>query len=361
VRILYVTSHFPPRIGGVENHVANLARGAAAAGHHVDVLTHAHDGTPEREERDGYAVHRLRSRGFGPDLTLSPGLIAEVRDRRGRFDLLHAHNYHGSAALLSSVSWSGPLVLTPHFHGGGHSPLARIAHVPYRMAARTMFGRTDVAICVSRAERNRLVEAFPRLARRTVVIPNGVDVQQIREAQPIDQDVPVVLLLGRLDAYKRVDLAVRAFATLEMPARLVIVGIGAQLDRLRSLVRELSLETRVEFAGRVSTPDVHRWLVTAHVLVAMSMHEAFGLTLAEGLTGGASVVASDIPAHREVTTLVPDAPATLVPTSASAQDVGAAIAGRLALPRPGLTAGLPDWDDVAAQTIDVYRGLIAMS
>ena len=59
-----------------------------------------------------------------------------------------------------------------------------------------------------------------------------------------------VLSVGRLDRAKRIDLLLEA-AALDGALRCVVVGDGPDRERLEGLARELGLDGRVDFAGRV--------------------------------------------------------------------------------------------------------------
>ena len=85
-----------------------------------------------------------------------------------------------------------------------------------------------------------------------------------------------------------------------MPRDLVILGTGPEEPRLRQLVEDEGLSGSVRLLGGVSDEDLRRWQRTAAVVVSLSTRESFGLSLAEGITAGAAIVASDIPAHREM-------------------------------------------------------------
>ncbi len=359
MRIAYVTSHYPPSRGGIETHVSELARHARLEGHSVDVFTSSFDGAPTRECVDGIDIYRLRTWGPTSDLRVPLGLIRALRSRAGQYDIVHAHNYHAVPALLTTASWRGPVVLTPHFHGGGHTVLARVVHVPYGVVAREMFRRAALVICVTAAEERLLVAAFPAVQGRTRVISNGVDIEHIQAAEPFATRRPVVVVLGRLDPYKRVDLVIRAFARLREAADLIVIGQGAQEPALRQLVDDLEVRDRVRFLGGVSKDDLHQWLRTADVVVAMSLREAFGLTIAEALTAGAVVVASDIPAHREVASLVEHNAVSLVPIGGDAAQIAIVIDERLRGPRTPVAAhGIVSWSDAARRTLDSYRELV---
>jgi glycosyltransferase involved in cell wall biosynthesis len=162
-------------------------------------------------------------------------------------------------------------------------------------------------ICVSAAERSLIVRHFGKEAK-CVVIPNGVNLQRII-AFPFQQANPgeiVVLTVGRMQTYKQFDKVIRAAAHLPDTYKIVMVGDGFALESLKQLVHSLNLQSRVCILGKLGDEELVRWLRTAHVLVTMSRHESFGITLLEGCAGGAVVVASDIPSHREVAQYVPE-------------------------------------------------------
>ena len=93
----------------------------------------------------------------------------------------------------------------------------------------------------------------------------------------------------------------------------------------------------------------------ATVVASASDHEAFGLTLTEGLASGARVVASAIPAHAEVARLAgPSAPVRLVDprdTKKFADLLAESLrAGRVS----ASDLKLPSWAEVIADTRDLY-------
>jgi glycosyltransferase involved in cell wall biosynthesis len=296
--VVLVAPRYAPSTGGVEAHVEALAGALSASAASVTVLTQSHrrfarcDGDVE--------VYGFRQAFPTDAYPVSPGLLRWLRRAAADVDIIHAHSYHGAPALAAAVAARGAFVFTPHYHGDGHTPLARLAHRGYRHLGTRIFDRADRVVCVSDAEADLVAAHHPRVASRIDVVPNGVDVGAITSAVPFASSRPVVLTLGRLLSYKRVDAVVRAVARAGAEAELVVVGDGPARPQVEGLARELQVSAR--FTGRVATADVHRWLRTAAVVVSASAHEAFGLTLLEGLTAGARIVASDLPSHREVAT-----------------------------------------------------------
>lgn len=105
-----------------------------------------------------------------------------------------------------------------------------------------------------------------------------------------------VVVVGRLDPNKRVDLATRAFGRArksEPRLRLTIYGAGADSSRLKELVIELQLTDVVKFAGHVADSDAI--YSSAGIQLFTSKFEGFGLVLTEGFSQGVPAIASDVP------------------------------------------------------------------
>jgi len=89
--------------------------------------------------------------------------------------------------------------------------------------------------------------------------------------------------VGRLSAYKRADIAVRAFATLGM--RLVVVGEGRERGSLEAIARD-----NVAFTGRLDDVTLRQLLGAARGLI-FPAEDDFGIVCVEALASGAPVVA----------------------------------------------------------------------
>jgi glycosyltransferase involved in cell wall biosynthesis len=353
VRVLYVTPHYAPTIGGVERHVAAIAGRVAAAGHDVEILTQTAEGWPRIDVVDGLLVRRARAVNRSSAFGFPPGVFTHVARHSPSFDVVHAHSYHALPALGALLAHGTRVVFTPHYHGEGHTGFARLLHIPYRPLGHALFRRADAVICVSTAERQLVERDVPGVRDRLTVIPNGVDVAAIRAAEPRPTDGPLLVAFGRLEPYKQLDRLIGALAELPPDWRLAIAGEGPARAGLTELVAASGLAGRVEILGRIPDGELRSLLRAASVVASLSRHEAYGLTLVEGLAAGASVVASDIPAHREV--LEGQQATSLVPVDASAAAVAAAILERVAAGRPeSVPETVVDWDEVAARTLSVY-------
>jgi glycosyltransferase involved in cell wall biosynthesis len=353
--IAQVTKHYAPTRGGVETHVQRLADGAVGAGHDVVVLTHRDPGQPSEEEIGGVRVLRFAPRIPGEHFSWAPGLWSWLRHHGSGPDVVHAHNYHALPALGAALARTQRFVFTPHFHGTGHGPLRSLAHRPYRLAGRLMFDRADRIVCVSAAEAALVGARFPRVVPKITVLPNGVDREALLGAPPLEPPSNVLLCVGRLEPYKRVDAALAATAQLGSPWRLVVIGEGTERAALEQAAADAGLGDRLTLLGTAPDSVLRGWLRSAAVVLALSEREAYGMVLADALTAGTPVVASDIPAHREVAERSGSAAVALVPGPPEPAAVAAAVQGLAGAPREP-APGLLDWSQVVGATIEVYSG-----
>jgi glycosyltransferase involved in cell wall biosynthesis len=125
---------------------------------------------------------------------------------------------------------------------------------------------------------------------------NAVDVA------PPSGEGPYVLYAGSLMPHKNVDTLVRAFAPdgLDVGLRLAGPATDAERQHLESLIARLGAATRVRHLGWLDDAALARWYAGARAVVIPSVHEGFGLPVIEAMRLGVPVVASDIPAFREV-------------------------------------------------------------
>jgi L-malate glycosyltransferase len=213
------------------------------------------------------------------------------------------------------MAWLGtrltrtPLVATWHEYWGEHwhdylddrrlvAALARLAEAVARPLA-------DRRIVVSPFTSRRLVGDAPTRARRgwrsTVdVVPNGVDLAALAgsgSADPATRPIDVVFV-GRLIAEKRVDLLIRAVATVarDRPGvRCLVIGDGPERDALLALTDELGVAANVRLAGRLPQEDLPGRLGAARILALPSAREGYGIAVVEGQAAGAVPVVAQSP------------------------------------------------------------------
>lgn len=104
---------------------------------------------------------------------------------------------------------------------------------------------------------------------------------------------PVILGVGRLNAQKDFVTLIRAFAMVreQCPARLVILGEGAERSRLETLIVQLGIGAHVSLPGFVPNPC--DYMAAAQVVALSSAWEGFGNVLVEAMAMGTPVVSTN--------------------------------------------------------------------
>ena len=223
---------------------------------------------------------------------LLPSAMGRLFSRRA-FDVLHVHNPWGVAMPIISIMRSQATATVGTIHSvvpEGYKLLRLV-----RRPLRTVFGRLDARVAVSRAVVDSIQPHFSDLAFE--VIPNGVDTDFFSpQAEPLPhlQDgLRNILFMGRFDPRNGLRHMLRAFVLLHErrdDVRLVILGDGP----LRSVYQRLvpaGLREHVLFEGRVDRLRP-RYLASAEVLCTPCQLASFGMVLLEAMSAGVPVVAS---------------------------------------------------------------------
>lgn len=129
---------------------------------------------------------------------------------------------------------------------------------------RWLSSQADMVLAYSAAERNQAV-AFGIAPSKAFVAPNTIDDRHIRNlvaseglgeaaSRPWQDGRPYFLTVGRLIPSKRVDLTIRAIATVRHAAApgLAVIGDGPELPALRQLCASLDITDRVKFLGAIT-------------------------------------------------------------------------------------------------------------
>jgi glycosyltransferase involved in cell wall biosynthesis len=354
LKILMVTPRFEPSIGGVETHVRETSARLAARGHAVTVIAADADHDLAAEERArGVSIRRVRTWPRRRDLMAAPGLPRAMAAVDA--DVVHVQSYNTMVApvALAVAAWlRRPAVLT--FHSGGHSARLRQAIRQLQLLGlRPLIRQAAALVAVSGFEADLLATRLRLRRSRFSVIPNGADLPL--PAAPPGEDRDLVLSLGRLEAYKGHDDAIRAVATLRSSRpgiHLQIVGRGPDEARLRRLAEATG--TRDAVAFRHVPPDdrpaMAELLSTAGAVAVLSDFESQGIAASEAAAVGARVLVRDETALSE---LVRAGWATGVEPDAEAGAIAAALDRLLSTPRPA-PRPVPTWDAAAEQLERLY-------
>lgn len=300
-RILLVSNDFPPRPGGIQAYLHQLALALPPD----EIAVYAPD-WPDAAAFDARLPFPV-FRHHGPLMIPTPAVL---RRAAGLLRELHCETaWFGAAAPLAllgpSLRRAGArrVVASSHGHEVGWSMLP-----PGRMALRRIGVDADVVTAVSQYTRRRVASAFGPRAALEILSP-GVDCAafhpdpgaraEIRRRHRLG-DAPVVLCVSRLVARKGQDMLVRALPAIrrQIPgAILLLVGDGPRRSTLHRLAESGGVADAVVCTGAVSWAELPAYYAAGDVF-AMPCRtrghgldvEGFGLVFLEASATGLPLV-----------------------------------------------------------------------
>ncbi|MFW5420306.1 glycosyltransferase [Nocardiopsis sp. CNT-189] len=400
LRVLHmVTNALPHTNAGYTQRTHRIALGQRAAGLEAHVATRAgyplSAGRPDARPRvvlDGVPYHRLLpwSAPSGGDGEVRAGVrLAGPLLDRVRPDLLHAASNHvnGRTAIELGRARGLPVV----YEVRGFLEESWLSRDPSRSTADAYYlaerehetacmAEADLVVTLGEAMRADIVaRGVP--AEKVLVVPNAVDESfleplpdggPVRERLGIPAGAFVVGTTTSCYGYEGLDTLVDAVALLRergVPAHALVVGDGPELPALRRRAAEAGLDGAAHFPGRVPAGEVRAHHAALDVFAVPRRDERVSrlvtpLKPVEAMAGGLPVVASDLPALRE-----------LVRPGSTGELVGAgdpaALAERLAAlaADPAARAALGaeararigrdrTWTAAAHRYAEAYRGLL---
>jgi len=182
----------------------------------------------------------------------------------------------------------------------------------YRIRGELEIAReADRIIFAGEGEKSMLVEAYGVPSQRIAVVPCGVDTLRFRPMKRarvrcrlrLPDNGRLVLVVGRIEPLKGIDVLLRAVAQVDTPFRLLVVGgdskDAARKGQLATLAEELNISGRVSFLDAVAHDDLPLYYNAADVCVVPSYYESFGLVALEAMACGVPVVASRVGGLKE--------------------------------------------------------------
>jgi glycogen synthase len=330
--IALLSQQYPPGIvGGIGRLTTDLAKGLAACGHNVHVLTRAAPGSTTNtvDFEDGVWVHRLigdRDEDPAPsDVKVPPHIwrhSARMLRELKRLDEMHSidiveapiWDVEGLATILSRkfcvvTSLHTPLkkvVETNPDWQANMTPAKRRAYEEIAQAERFVAIHADGVRANSRAVIETMAQFYDLRLEGVAVLPHGME-DRARTLKAANEAIHVkgrefvtVLYAGRFEGRKGTDVLLAAIPQLCEKyrfARFVLVGEDRALPdgstlggQFRARNTDANFLDRVSFAGEVSDAQLETHLQQCDVFVAPSRYESFGLVFLEAMMFGKPMV-----------------------------------------------------------------------
>jgi glycosyltransferase involved in cell wall biosynthesis len=308
-----------PAAGGAETVNEELAKRLVRDGHAVTFVVAGFNGGAAEESRDGCRILRVGNRWsvylrahslYRKSLQGTADLVIDeintvpffcrwyVREK----NILFVHQ-------LAREIWFHEMLF----------PLNVVGYVLEPLYLRMLSDRAVVTVSES-SKRDLLRRGFR--PERVRVIPEGVAMEPLGETEPAAKNPhPTLLAFGAIRSMKRTMHALRIFelAKRELPdLQLIVAGAahGAYGAQVVDAIKKSPYAGDIRCLGRVDAEEKKRLFTAAHLLLATSCKEGWGLVVTEADRRGTPAVVYDVDGlrdsvrHDETGIVVPDGDAS---------------------------------------------------
>lgn len=380
MNIAFVSNVIYPYVtGGAEKRIHEIGTRLADNGHDITIYgRHYWDG-PEKITQEGMTLHAVSPsrelytddegrRSIREALEFTKDLMIPLYRNTNDHDVIVASVFPYFpifAAKFSTYLTDVPLVTTWHevWKDYWNDYLGYLA--PFGKTIELLTAQfPQYPIAVSGITANRLADIGPP-RDKIEVVPNGIDIQQIQAASLPEQSYRPdnnpgfnILFAGRLIADKRVDRLLEAFDQVadSHDVTLGVIGDGPEATRLRKKAANLTHTSQVTFLGFLDQyEDVLGYMRAADIFASPSTREGFGITYAEAMAAGCTVIGAKHP-ESAASEVVQDGGFLVKPTVNNIADaLDAALSGQRPPTAPETIVQQFTWDRVASKALETYR------
>ncbi|MHB8904034.1 MAG: glycosyltransferase family 4 protein, partial [Patescibacteria group bacterium] len=288
--------------------------------------------------KDEHEVTTYAPQTMTPWLKYGHGaFLPQLFFKLSKFDYIYLHYpFFGSAEIVwfFKLFFKKPkLVIHYHMDVKNLSLITRLLSYPSLIIRRSLFKQADMIVSASLdyVQQSQIADIYKRYPEKFREIPFGVDLKKFQaKLIPLKSDNKIeayakkivnyvkdkfirknslnLIFVGGLDKahyFKGISILLNSLFLLEPKSwRLQIIGDGDMRSEYETLSKNLNLDDRVEFKGRLNDNDLIKAIQNSDLLILPSINnnEAFGIVLIEALACGVPVIASDLPGVRRVFT-----------------------------------------------------------
>jgi glycosyltransferase involved in cell wall biosynthesis len=354
------TRGIPDIQGGVETHCEELFPRLSQLGFDVILVRRScyFISADNQKEFKGVKLVTLYAPHIKTLEALVHTFLAVIWARKKKADILHIHAV-GPALLTPFARFLGLKVVFTH-HGPDYNRAKWGRFAKYYLRKGEKFGTSyaNEVIVISKIIQESLVEKYKRTD--TVMIFNGVTIPVLREQNDYIESIGVksrmyVFALGRFVEEKGFDLLIRAFTRINHKNfKLVIAGDSDHDTKYSKLLKKLAQTNDVILTGFIKGQNLQELFSHASLFVLPSYHEGLPISLLEAMSYGLPVLASDIPANKQV-----DLPENRFFISGNeeslVESLDKQLSNKFVLVSYDMTPY--NWDQIAIQTKAVYDNI----
>lgn len=314
MRIGLFSDAYLPDINGVVSSIATLKAALEKLGHTVFVVSN-HNGINVKYDAEN---HILRLPGlevkkfYGYKMSNPIQLRGEEYIRKMDLDVIHVHTEMGIGLFARQMAkkYNIPLVYTYHtlyedyLHYVNPKDFQTVDQAGRRVVRylSRLAGNGPMAVI---APSNKTKKALQSYGVKTpiYIVPTGIDlrdflkknldaekIQAVRQSLGLSDKAHTVVFVGRIAKEKCIEMPIEALSKVKDDnLHLIIVGGGTDLKFYQNEAKELGIEERVHFVGKIPREEIPYYYSAFDCFVSASLSETQGMTYLEALASGLMV------------------------------------------------------------------------
>ena len=354
------TRGIPNIMGGVETHCEELFPRIAAMGHDVTVIRRSCYVTDDNrcDEYRGVKlkdVYAPRKKSFE---AIVHTFLAVIAAKRMKADILHVHAVGPSIVVPFARLLGMKVVMTHHGPDYDRDKWGKLARAALKLGERNGAKFSNEVIAIS----NVIVDILQsKYGRRSNLIFNGVNRPVVSGKTDYVESLGLepgryVVAVGRFVKEKCFDQLIEAYGRIDgCGFKLAIAGDADHEDEYSRSLKAMAHDRGVVLTGFIRGERMSQLMSHAALFVLPSSHEGLPISLLEAMSYGRDVLVSDIPANK-----LPELEPTDFFPCGNVDALRQAIERKLQNVQSARAYDLHnyDWDNIARQTVAVYRKII---
>ena len=292
MKIIQISSYYPPHLGGQENVAKEISERLAKKGHQVEVFTSDIGCSKDKQLKStkNLKIHYLKSKEFA-HTPIIPSLYKELM-KIPKDSIMHVHIAQAFVPEIVYSIWKKrkiPYVAHIHIDVEPSSWIGKIILKPYKRILLKKFLKNAIKIIVLTEDYKELINKKYRIDKsKIIVVPVGIKNELIH-----------LLFVGRVSAQKDLKLLIKSIAICKSKLILDIVGDGDLLKETKELAEQNNINNIV-FHGRLTGKNLVKTYQNSDIFISTTKQESFGITYLEAMASGLPIITSNVLGVRNV-------------------------------------------------------------
>lgn len=212
-------------------------------------------------------------------------------------DIVNAHyltSYGLIAALIKTgklviSTWGTDILVTPH------------KNAAYKMITKYAISKSDLLTSDSDFMTKEIIK-LGASEDKVLTVPMGIDINDFDVNKRNDEELDTFVSMRTICKNSNIDCILKAFKIVldsKPTSKLILTNSGEDEEYIKSLIKDLNIESSVEYRGFVTKEGLVSTLLNSQIYLSIPTSDSTSVTLLEAMASGSFPIVSDLPANKE--------------------------------------------------------------